>query len=147
MNIMGEFGGEDFGEIVKMPYALPSRYKTLAERTLSKEIRIISAGESMDERRRYLSQIADSLVMVNGGMGTLDEVFGAIKYKKPVVSVTLTGGAATFLEVFKKTPDGFSELLEKLGYTSEELDVSLIHPVEDIPEMISTLERLVYQSN
>ena len=43
------FGGEDF-EIVKMSYPILSRYKTLAtERTLSKEIRIISAGESMDE--------------------------------------------------------------------------------------------------
>ena len=64
-----------------LSYEVPSEYRALAKKTQSKQLRIIHAGDDMDERRKYLSQVADVLVTINGGSERLTKLLVQLNTK------------------------------------------------------------------
>lgn len=76
-----------------VPYDIPSSYRNVSRLT-GEKCKEVRAGEEMSDRRAYVAAIADVLVVVNGGGGTLDEAVSAIKVDTPIIVVQNTGGAA-----------------------------------------------------
>lgn len=72
-------------------------------REINKGLEIRIEGEDMLERREKLAEICDCAVVLNGGWGTLDEVWLFLLKKKPVFGLGYSGGAASYI---KKLHDG-----------------------------------------
>jgi len=77
-------------------YSLPTAYKNIA-RIKNTQCREVVAGEDMSDRRAFVAGIADVLVMVNGGAGTLNEAMNALRMGVPVIVVGRTGGKTGIL--------------------------------------------------
>jgi predicted Rossmann-fold nucleotide-binding protein len=78
------------------PYLPPEEYNNYARLLPVTELQLVRAGYDMGERRRYVAQVADKLVMVNGGLGTLDEAFNMLNAHKDVICLQGSGGTADF---------------------------------------------------
>lgn len=61
---------------------------------LNEKLKIIPSGKDMLERRKKLAELADILIVLNGGTGTLDEAEQAYDLGKPLYCLTSSGGAA-----------------------------------------------------
>lgn len=142
--LLSAIEGEDSKEALYTSYSIPREYEELAKTTKSGELRIVRAGKDMSERRKHLAKVADALVVVNGGLGTLDEALGAIKGRKPVIPIVSTGEVPSLLEAFKRRPNRFRKLVGGMGYSVDNLDRSFIYPVNNALEVISVLENLLY---
>jgi hypothetical protein len=77
-------------------YELPDEY-LVVERSLGLRPIDIRAGQDMMERRTCLSMVAHTLVMANGGRGTLEEAALASQLGRKVIVVNDSGGAANAL--------------------------------------------------
>ena len=65
-----------------MKYNPPDSYEALAQLSRRRELDIVRAGANMNERREKVAEVADVIITVNGGMGTLDEAVNKIRGKK-----------------------------------------------------------------
>ncbi|MCM2325616.1 MAG: LOG family protein [Candidatus Woesearchaeota archaeon] len=109
------------------PYQLPQGYRALGMLTSKHHVTIETAGYDMAERRKYLSEIGDVFVVLNGGYGTLDEATMALMKQKPVVSLYNTGGAARILYDVKNdtlNPDQKMNLLKSQVNVTELLNIN-----------------------
>lgn len=61
---------------------------------IDENLRIIPSGKDMLERRQKLAEIADMLIVVNGGAGTMDEANRAYDLGKPLYCLNSSGGVA-----------------------------------------------------
>ncbi len=82
-------------------YAPPQSYEALAMLNSNQQLGIEVAGVDMSERRRYLAEVADVFVALNGGLGTVDEATMALQHGKSVVALANSGGAAGILAAIK----------------------------------------------
>lgn len=126
------------------PYVPPNEYFVLGRLTKNGEIAIVRAGKTMAERRAYVGEIADALVAVNGGLGTLDEARYCLKENKPVFAVDTTGGAAQILAEIRRNgvPYDLRAVLAKRKICFDDIDTSLIQIVEreeDIQEQLGRI--------
>ena len=87
----------------------------------------------MEERRSYLGAVADLLVLINGSVGTIDEVLKGLVLGKPVVCLQNSGGAADVISKFKR-----GEIEIPL-----QVDRELIKPFESISEIVNYLSNNV----
>jgi hypothetical protein len=125
-----------------IPYCPPAEYKALAK-SLGKKIDMVVAGYSMGERRMYVAEVADVLIMANGGLGTLDEALLGVKNGRPVIPITSTSGAAMYLNYLVKSKSG-DRLLERLAergidINPRKMNLDLVRPADDVEEAIEIL--------
>jgi glycosyltransferase involved in cell wall biosynthesis len=115
-----------------VPYEVPEEYNLLAAATKDKQLDIVRAGTDMGERRRYVAEVGDVFVVINGGLGTLEEALFSIKNGKPVIASD-TGGAAEILSRIKHNRP--LSLLQKKEWSSLKLnlgiDRNLVYPISD----------------
>src|SRR3989344_3225069 len=111
----------------------PQEYFELAEKTKNKVLRVEKIGKDMEERRSYLGAVADLLVLINGSVGTIDEVLKGLVLGKPVVCLQNSGGAADVISKFKR-----GEIEIPL-----QVDRGLIKPFESISEIVNYLSNNV----
>ncbi len=76
-----------------LPFNLSSAYTSI-EQIAEVEIEKVRTGKEMSERRLYVAKGCDILVMINGGIGTLDEAKVAVANGKKVIVVNASAGAA-----------------------------------------------------
>ncbi|MDE1823074.1 MAG: LOG family protein [Candidatus Micrarchaeota archaeon] len=87
-----------FGSIKSMiPFEIPEAYNALGSLSKRNSIDVVFSGDHLAERREYLANVADILIVVNGGVGTIDEAVIALQNKKPVITLSYSGGAALML--------------------------------------------------
>jgi hypothetical protein len=86
----------------RVEYDPPQSYAVLAALSKEGKLSIERAGSTMDERREFVAGIADKLVVVNGGSGTLDEAINALEFGKPIITLPYTYGAASIIALAKK---------------------------------------------
>lgn len=129
----------------RIRYDPPTAYNRLASSTPRGHIDVVKAGNDMEERRKYMSEIADVLVVVNGGIGTLDEAFNMLKASKGIVALDYTGGAARILRKIRENdvqPLLVSKL-EKNGFQLGGINTDLIYVADDIEGMMRHLYRIL----
>ncbi len=134
----GIFKEENIHEssFTKVIYEPPEAYTALAALSSKHKLDIIRAGENMNKRRKYVAKVADALVVVNGGYGTLDEALSLLLEGKPLITLPYSGGAAKELLDIKerKIPIAKSHRLPL-----DKLDLNLINIAHDTSELISNL--------
>ncbi|MBI4152829.1 LOG family protein [Candidatus Woesearchaeota archaeon] len=139
------FGGETVLSAPKrLIYRPPREYLELGESSSRGCLDIVRAGENMRERREYVAGIADVLVLVNGGSGTLDEAFNAMETSVPLIVMEDSGGAAALIcEAKNDTPHWkIKEQLQKRNLSIEYLQEAEIYVCKRPDEISSCLERL-----
>lgn len=126
------FAYEKHGEehIGMLDYNPPYAYNHMAQYIGKDRCNTIVAGEEMSARRRYVAQVADILVMVNGSGGTLHEGLLGLSGGKPLIVVSGTGGMADVLAECKRR-DSWLMLSERLDTLKD---------VDDDPDMNSLYE-------
>lgn len=119
------------------PYNVPTQYELIARFTASRELGVVRAGHDMDERREYVAKVADMLVVVNGGHGTLDEALNALQLGKRIVTVATTGGSARLLSdlVNGNISEQKKAALKKVGLFVDNVDTSKICCVDSLDEL------------
>ena len=98
------------------------RYYDLAKHISSNSLDVVIAGDSMADRREYLSKIADILVMINGGRGTLDEALHGLVAGKRLIVASNTGGKSELMPVIKER--GISNVVYEariLGFSNDNI--------------------------
>ncbi|MFH1500457.1 MAG: hypothetical protein ABIE22_00755 [archaeon] len=125
-------------------YQPPKEYFDIAKKC-GNELEVVRAGKDMTERREYVGRVADVLVAVNGGFGTLDESYQAMKQGTPVISLWYSGGGARDLTLIKqgKLPEKEKAKLAKFGINFEEVDRELIKAVDGHTDMIIALKAVL----
>ena len=134
----------DFESQVKImfDYVCPSTYTVLGKLSRKGNLTSEIAGLTLAERRKYVGQVADLLVVLNGGYGTLDEAQIALRNNIPVVALTPTAGAAKILSDFKtgKLPFFIKRELTESNMDFGLNDSNLIFPAEDLEELIGQVD-------
>jgi len=126
------------------PYEIPEAYQVLGALSPRGAVDVVRAGNNMSERREYLSEVADMLVVVNGGGGTLDEALKALKSSKGVVAMERSGGAASILGGIKRNDIPRVIHLDKDDFIDfREVDTSLIETASNDEEMIRYVDRVL----
>ncbi len=125
----------------EMPYEPPGEYAALGYLTPRGQVDCVYAGKNMEERRTYLAEIADVILVVNGGAGTLDEAHKALKEGKSIIALPYTGGAAAAIGQMKEEhiSPGLTASLSRLGIIHKSIDRKLILTVGTIAEMTHRL--------
>lgn len=95
-------------------------YDRLAEKISKIEVTNERCGTSWAERRQAMSKVGDVLIMVEGGGGTANEAYHAIRNHTPLISFYQS--------------DGTSSKYDK--------QTNYVHPVDDVTQMLSVLDRL-----
>src|SRR3989304_2801298 len=136
----------------QVPYDIPAAYYNTA-RLLGEKCKEVRAGEDMSERRAYVAAVADVLVVLNGGHGTLDEAVTAIERGVPVIVVQNTGGAAKDIADRKNNkfvPDrGTSKHAKFVKFAvphrleDKTLNMDLVHVAFDEWDIPDTLEYVI----
>ena len=121
-----------------MKYNPPDSYEALAQLSRRRELDIVRAGANMNERREKVAEVADVIITVNGGMGTLDEAVNALKLSKRVITLPYTGGAARVLDKLRN-PIGRRIRLASCGFGDVNVDFDLIIPASSSEEMLAHL--------
>ncbi|NQU98635.1 LOG family protein [Candidatus Woesearchaeota archaeon] len=121
-------GGED----AEGKYMPPKKYFDLAVGSRNGKLDIVRVGNDMAERRAYVSEIADVVVAINGGEGTIDEACHVLDAGKHVICMAEYGGAAAALFKYKH---GLLDIS-----LEEEINKDLIIGVESVYEMVSELQ-------
>lgn len=121
-------------------YEVPESYHELSK-LARQELTIVRIGNNLKERRNYLAQIADVLVMINGSTGTLDEAILASKLSKKVFVLGNSGGLARTLVKCKEEKDYFEKLKKIVpgARVLSEVNWDYIHPVKDTDDLIKNL--------
>jgi len=124
-----------------VPYIPPGEYDVLSRFSPQGELRIVRAGKTMDDRRKYVAQIADKLVMVNGGFGTLDEALNGIENGTEVISLINSGGSATILGEMKlnRLSDENKLRLKQQRMLRSSSQLSLVHCVDSVEDIVNYL--------
>lgn len=130
---------------IAVPYTPPSEYSALGYLTARRELDIVKAGNNMSERREYVSTVADALLVVNGGLGTLEEAIDALRHGKKLIPLTPSGGAAALIGKIKTgtTNIQLERELRRMSVREEELDQGLIHPILDSTGIASILKTIL----
>jgi len=139
------FSGKTVSSITKRSiYRPPREYLKLGESSSRGRLDIVRAGENMMERREYVAGIADVLVLVNGGSGTLDEAFNAVGTSVPLIVMEDSGGAAALICEAKKDAQNWriKEQLQRRNLSIEYLQEAEIYVCKRSDEISSCLERL-----
>lgn len=126
----------------KVPYEPPSAYESLGHISRKGKLDKIVAGVDMEERRKYLAMIADIIIVINGGSGTIHEAIEGLNNNKPVINLFNTGGATDILKNFGEGKRIYTEGFIKEG------DLLLankkyLYQAKDTDEMINIIERLI----
>lgn len=124
----------------------PETYYALGAISKRESLEIVTAGEDLAERRNYLSKLADVLITINGGSGTFDEALGAIQNKKPVITMSYSGGAAFLLGEMKNPSQDvytFDKGIMKILGDAGDIDTDLIYVASNTAEMIKHLDSLL----
>jgi len=121
-----EYFSKELRQVVSLPYRPPRIYEELAASSKSGKLDIIRAGENMLERRKYVASVADVQILVNGGLGTLEEALMSMKNGIPVIAVKSTGGVARKLPSLRDNP-GMLESLYEFEEEGPEIDLKGIN--------------------
>ncbi len=122
--------------------ALPAPFRSLAAET-SDGPSVITAGP-----RRYrdqLADLADILVVVNGGSGALRQANKVLMKHKPVLAVESSGGAARLLGAIRtsgRLSASLRKMLDDEGIDLETIPQSAVHPVQSEVDLIDRIESL-----
>jgi hypothetical protein len=129
------------------PYIVPEVYQALGSLSERGKIDVVVAGNNMAERRGYLACVADALVVINGGTGTLDEAVMALQNGKPVITLSYSGGAALELKEHKDSsyPITLSTTNPEQAYALGKFSPDLIHVAEDPEEILRCLDQALDQ--
>jgi len=104
-------------------------YFDLIKSLKNSTLKVERAGKDFEERRLYMSAIADALVLMNGSSGTVDEALKGLILGKPLVCLQNSGGAA---EVIAKLKRGEIEIPLKV-------DKDLIVTCDSITDVVNYL--------
>lgn len=133
-------------EYESVPFEVPEAYHALGLISERRKLDVVAAGNDLGERRAYLSQVADILIAVNGGMGTLDEALNAIENGKSVIALSYSGGAASMLHSIKD-PSKVKKFKPKdivsISRIRQDVNPNLIYVASDTQEMIQHLNSLL----
>ena len=127
-------------------FEVPEAYRALGVISEGGKLNVVTAGSDMEERRNYLAEIADVLITINGGMGTLDEAITANKNRKPVITLSYSGGAASLLHSIKDpsyVPLVKPKEVQLISRMGRYVNPDLIHVASDTQEMIRHLDLLL----
>ncbi len=126
-------------------YSPPAEYSVLGSLTPKGGLDVVRAGENMTERREYVGAVADTLVVVNGGDGTLDEVIQAMQLGKKIITLPESGGTAALLGTIKKKPadPGLRQTLAKMRISEQEINPDLIYVATDTKMILTCLGRIL----
>ncbi|PIZ51645.1 hypothetical protein COY27_02930 [Candidatus Woesearchaeota archaeon CG_4_10_14_0_2_um_filter_33_13] len=128
----------------QVAYIPPGEYLGLGSLSSKGQLNIVRAGQHMGERREYVAGVADALIVVNGGLGTLDEAINAAILDVPLIALSNSGGAATTVATIKEGAVSAS-LKSKLGKHSlniDQINPDKIYVCEDASELLSILDKL-----
>jgi hypothetical protein len=120
---------------------VPIAYEPLGYLSKRGSLDKIVAGSDMAERRKYLAEVADILIVVNGGAGTVHEAVMGLCNKKPVISLYETGGAAKMLKDglnMKSVVD--TDIIETNLF---DVDKNYLYFANNIKSMIDIVKNLV----
>lgn len=125
------------------PYYPPSSYEYFGILTSKGKLDKIVAGKDMNERREYLAMIADIIVVVNGGCGTIHEAIEGLKNNKPVINLFKTGGATKILKYIsedKSRNKHFNGIIkrEDLNFNKD-----LLHQADSISNAVDIIKDLL----
>jgi len=124
---------------------VPRKYDIIADR-LGSSLDVARAGAEMGERREYLFNVSDVFVMMNGGFGTLDEAYGALRLGKRVITLPHTGGAASLLHDIasnKRLNPKLSSQLSMQGLDFDAVDPKNVTTAKSVDEAVSYLRKYV----
>lgn len=125
-------------------YRHPFAYDHLATFIGSKKLDVAVAGRDMEERRRYVAEVADILVLINGSGGTLHESLCGLAKERPVLAISGTGGVADKL-IRVKQGDDWSHIAESVRGISDiphNIDIDYLIPCE-LESLGESLEEVV----
>jgi len=126
--------GDKFFVLVPNGFQPPQDYIRMAGKTKNGVLRVETAGKDMEERRTYLADISNLVVVVNGAKGTIDEALKCLSRGKQIICLENSGGAADVMSRFKRGEIGkklilnrelvkpFYSITELIEYLSNELD-------------------------
>ncbi len=126
-----------------VPYIPPQAYFALSSLIGLNVLNKIVVGNDMAERRKYVGDVADALIVVNGGFGTLDEAYQALSSGNKVITLPQTGGAANVLGLVKrdKIPKELLLNLRKNKMSFENLNLDLLYDSNSVGNMIKILDK------
>ena len=133
----GQFNIDKFTGSGMISKVRPKRAYHLPSLLSLNDIAQVMAGRDMNERRKYVAEVADALVMVNGGLGTLDEAFNALKRPIPVFTLGNTGGMAEELASLRDQPlsPQLERALVEQGIRSKGIHKGSIYLVSDAQDL------------
>ncbi len=135
-----EISDSNHNFLIQETYEPPSAYESLGMLSKKGQLDKIIIGIDMEERRKYLAMIADIIVVVNGGHGTIHEAVEGLKNNKPVINLFNTGGATKILKDFdegrKVDLQGIIKKDELNSYKNN------LHQAKDVNEMINLIKYL-----
>ncbi|VVB77632.1 Uncharacterised protein [uncultured archaeon] len=112
----------------------PEEYYELANE-INKQLSVERFGRDMEQRRMAVGPVADSLVLVNGSSGTLDEAIRSLAYEKSLITLKNSGGAADIILDIKEG---------RLPRPDFPLNLDLIQPAKSIDEIVDYLSSLYF---
>ena len=122
------------------PYTIPNEYLATHTSLSMLPLSIEHAGAHMGERRHYVGQVADLLVCLNGGRGTVDEAITGLSNNVPVIALPATGGAAQTLLAFRHPHYGdiHREQASKMSIDVSSANFDLLHQatLDDLEETV-----------
>lgn len=132
------------GGVYDDAYYPPSGYTALGKLTKRGSLDAQRGGQTLADRRRVLSHLADVVVMVNGGGGTLDEGVTAVCNSKPVIALSYSGGAARVLSAIRNgsIAPHLQKILRAEGIDPAGLDHNLIREASSLADLEQILDSL-----
>jgi SLOG cluster4 family len=127
-----------------VPFEVPKAYRTLGAFSARGELDVVIAGKDMEERRDYLARVADVVIVVNGGSGTLDEAVTALLNDKPVIALACSGGTASILSAMKDSPYATTDMPQEIPSADhiKRINTSLIYVAPNTSEILRRLDAL-----
>jgi hypothetical protein len=140
--LIPQFRLQRFGNLVQVsPASAAEAYYALASLSASQSLNVEYAGFDMRDRRRYFAELADTVVVVNGGAGTFEEAFNTLVQSKRVITFPESGGAARVLEQIKTRgiSRSLAEELKEKGLSLDCIRTDLIYAAGSVDEMLEQL--------
>lgn len=138
--ILNEFHQNENKEMEEISFNLPKSYQIISQLTDTK-ITEERTGRFLSDRRLYVAEVADILVAINGGYGTLDEAILALRKNKPVLVLYGSGGAAGALYKAKFKLRQLEKQFDHLFIKPlSEQERNLIIPVENLSSLSTIIE-------
>ena len=127
-----------------VPFEVPKAYRTLGAFSARGELDVVIAGKDMEERRDYLVRVADVVIVINGGPGTLNEAVNALRNDKPVIALACSGGTASILSSVKDSFCAATNMPQGIPSTSsiKKINTDLIYVASSTSDILRHMKAL-----